>query len=163
MLNALLPDTVPERVLNQYGERLVKWPPHNQDTSTTHELGNALRSLRHMRVCINHLIALDAAGDSSTTSTGGGPWPVLQALVELTLTLRIQIVSLCTQVTVARIIQLADVETWRPVTSTPGTDDAGARTQLPTAFEAIVIEVLPVLRQVSVHVRYSLQTINHRL
>lgn len=60
------------------------------DTSTTHELGNALRILRNQRACIAQLRAQNCAAH------------VLRALAELTVTLRIEIVKLCTNVTVAR-------------------------------------------------------------
>jgi hypothetical protein len=134
-----------------------------QDTSVTHELGNQLRALRTMRACIVQLYAADIDVDHG------------HALVELTVTLRLHIVTLLTHITVTSqfrvnslistiyfytgILDLDSAETWR----LQAHDVDYTRTQLPQAFESHVCllcfllnfilflqvtEVLPVLRQV---------------
>ena len=138
MLNALLPDTVPDRVLNEYGDRLVRWTDPDASSSAdaaslSQQLGASLRALRHMRQCLGRLLS------------GSGPRHHA-ALVELTVTLRIQIVQLCTQATIGRVLHLAEgtAAVWRLV----GQHGQRPRTQLPGAFEAILYEVMPILKQV---------------
>ena len=71
---------------------------YQHDTSITHELGNELRALRTMRACITKL-------SSVTQHT--------TALIELSTTLRLQIVTLITHVTQARVFELEQKENWK--------------------------------------------------
>uniref|UniRef100_A0AC34RQM3 Exocyst complex component 2 n=1 Tax=Panagrolaimus sp. JU765 TaxID=591449 RepID=A0AC34RQM3_9BILA len=127
MLNALVPTTLPEWVLQQYEDRFVKW----LEIDTKLQLHQLLFSLQVLRNCIKSLM------DYSFTNDHVLP------LIELCMTIRLQTIGLLTNSTSDDILKLNEQENWK-------TDILGnlSKTILPDLYENKIYEILPSLKHV---------------
>ncbi|EJW84027.1 hypothetical protein WUBG_05060, partial [Wuchereria bancrofti] len=125
MLNALVPDALPESVLRKYSKQFAKWPPIA--SSLTHQLFSSLKILRS---CVSFLL------DCNFTSEQ------LQPLLELCVTIRLKCLSKVIERVTQGVISLGNGEIWK-------LEHAGSlKTILPDLYETEVNVSMGQIRQI---------------
>ncbi|VIO96336.1 Probable exocyst complex component Sec5, putative [Brugia malayi] len=124
ILNALVPDALPESVLRKYSEQFAKWPIAS---SLTHQLFSSLKILRS---CVSFLL------DCNFTSEQ------LQPLLELCVTIRLKCLSKVIERVTQGVISLGNGEIWK-------LEHAGLlKTILPDLYETEVNVSMGQIRQI---------------
>ncbi|VDK68125.1 unnamed protein product [Litomosoides sigmodontis] len=125
ILNALVPDALPESVLQKYREQFAKWPPVT--SFLTHQLFSSLRTLRS---CISFML------DCNFTSEQ------LQPLLELCVTIRLKCLSKVIERVTQGVISLGNGEIWK-------LEHTGlSKTILPDLYETEVNDSMVQIRQI---------------
>uniref|UniRef100_A0A915Q7Q4 Exocyst complex component 2 n=1 Tax=Setaria digitata TaxID=48799 RepID=A0A915Q7Q4_9BILA len=126
ILNALVPDSLPESVLQKYSEQFAKWPPITS-APLTHQLFSSLKILRS---CISSML------DCNFTSEQ------LQPLLELCVTIRLKCLSKVIERVTQGVINLGNGEIWK-------LEHTGlSKTVLPDLYETELNDSMGQIRQI---------------
>ncbi|MCP9258027.1 Exocyst complex component 2 [Dirofilaria immitis] len=126
ILNALVPDALPESVLQKYREQFAKWPPITS-APLTHQLFSSLKILRS---CIGYML------DCGFTSQQ------LQPLLELCVTIRLKCLSKVIERVTQGVISVGNGEIWK-------IEPTGlSKTILPDLYETEVNDSMGQIRQI---------------
>ncbi|VDM95149.1 unnamed protein product [Thelazia callipaeda] len=128
MLNALVPDALPESVLHKYREQFAKWPPIASGT-LTHQLFSSLKILRS---CISTMLDCNFFSEQ------------LQPLFELCVTLRLKCLSKVIERVNQGVINVGNGEVWKLENTHTGL----SKTVLPDLYETEVNDGMGQIRQI---------------
>ncbi|MFH4981588.1 hypothetical protein AB6A40_008297 [Gnathostoma spinigerum] len=128
MLNALVPSSLPDVVIEQYKEQFVRWPDVNAG-SLTNQLFLSLKTLRN---CISSMLDFTFTSDH------------LQPLIELCMTIRLKCLSKVIEKTSQGIIAAGSKETWR----IERVENNHSKTVLPDLYETELNGCLSPIRQI---------------
>uniref|UniRef100_A0A0N5B214 Exocyst complex component 2 n=1 Tax=Strongyloides papillosus TaxID=174720 RepID=A0A0N5B214_STREA len=140
LYNALIPQAMPENILEKCGNQFVNWEVDPEKMDTQVELKQLLSSIQTIRNCIKSLFEAQFMKSQ------------METLMGLCTTIRITCINHLVKITNAKIVELYTKESWK-TDIVVGLENL-TKTSLPDLYENEIYDTLSTLKQLISHDNY---------